>query len=162
MAVLCSAVYFAGAATAQRVGAGTGGVVWALGMMGRWRLENDLGWWRSRIPGYTDPLMLFSPLSCLTVAFAAAALLLFLSMVERRFGWKAQAVAVVFLGLYQAARERVWFGEFIPALVFQPGAMPVLGRTGMLVAISFIALAVMRMIGGPNSKQRADVTRKRR
>jgi hypothetical protein len=151
MCALCAAVYFARARAAQRLGAAAGGLVWGLGLMGRWWLENDMGWWRSRIAGHTDPLMLFSALTFSTLAFMAAALLLVLTIIGRRFGWRGQVLSLAVLGLYQAARERVWFGEFIPALTFQPGVIPVLGGAGMLIASGATALLVMRLIGGPDA-----------
>jgi hypothetical protein len=71
LCALFAAVYFARitgaiaplwtrAGKAQRVGGFAGGVVWALGMTGGWRIERDLGWWHSRIPGHPDPLLIFS------------------------------------------------------------------------------------------------------
>ena len=116
--------------------------------MGRWWLENNLGWWRSKVDAKADPLMLFSPWTLLVLCLVGAALLLILSAIGRRFGWKGQALSLAALALGQPLRERIWFGEFIPALTYQPGAIPILGSAGILLAAGVIALLVMRLIGG--------------
>jgi hypothetical protein len=83
------------------------------------------------------------------------ALVLVLYMIGRRFGWKGQAIGLVLLGLGEPFLERVWFGEFIPALAYTPtGMAQVLGSGGMLIAAGMTAMGVMRLIGGPNSASR--------
>ncbi len=148
LGALCATVYFARASMARRLGAFAGGLVFGLGMTGRWWLERDLGWWRSRFAGHPDPLSLLSPWNYLVCSLMGAAVLLILSMIGRRFGWKGQAIALLVFGPYQAARERLWFGEFMPALTFQSGVIPFLGSVCMLIAGPAIALRVMRLIGG--------------
>ena len=88
------------------------------------------------------------------LSLVGAALLLILSVIGRRFGWKGQALLLVALALGGPMRERIWFGEFIPALTYQPGAIPILGSAAMLLAAGAIALLVMRLIGGPASPSR--------
>jgi len=151
LAILCATVFFTRAGKAIRLGAGAGGLLWGLGTMGRWRLENNLGWWRSQVAANADPVMLFSPWNGLMLSLVGAALLLILSAIGRRFGWKGQALLLVALAIGQPMRERLWFGEFIPALTYQPGAIPILGSVGMLLAAGAIALMVMRLIAGPAS-----------
>jgi hypothetical protein len=73
-----------------------------------------------------------------------------LLMIGRRFGWKGQVLSLAFLGLLQAMRERVWFGEFIPALDYQPGVMPILASAGLIFAAGLVGLLVMRVVGGPD------------
>jgi hypothetical protein len=156
---LSTAVYFTRALMprrlkAQRIGAAIGGLIWALGgMRGRWWIERDLGWWHSQIAGYPDPLMLFSrPLSFRTCAMFGSALVLVLFMIGRRFGRKGQAMVLTLLGLGLPLLERLWFGEFIPALKYAPlGMAPFLGSAGILIATGLIAILVMRLIGGPDA-----------
>jgi serine/threonine protein kinase len=155
-----TAVYFSRAFMPQslvvkRAGAFTGGLVWGLGMIGRWWLERDLGWWHSRIAGHPDPLMLFSRpprLGFWTCWISGNALVLVLFMIGRRFGWKGQAMALTLLGLGLPLLERLWFGELIPALQYPPlGVAPFLGSGSILIAIGLIAILVMRLIGGPEA-----------
>ena len=153
MAVLCATVYLSGARQAQQWGAAAGGLVFGLGMMGRAWLENNLGWWRSRIAGNADPLGLFSPLICVQFVMYGVAFLLALSAIGRRFGWRGQAVSLLALALYQIAHERLWLGEVIPAIIFQPGVIPILGRVGLFIGVSLIAILVMRLIGGLDRKK---------
>jgi len=153
-AALCATVYFGRPTGAQRVGAAAGGLAFGLGLIGRMRLENNLGMWRSRVDGNEDPLMLLSPLTWFIFFVGSAALLVVLLMIGRRFGWKGQVLSLVALGLYQAVRERFWFGEFIPALDFQPGLIPILGSACMIFTAGLIGLLIMRMIGGANGTTR--------
>ena len=148
LAILCATVFFTRASSAMRLGAAAGGMIWGISAMGRWWLENNLGWWRSKVDAKADPLMLFSPWILLVLCLVGAALLLILSAIGRRFGWKGQALSLAALALGQPLRERIWFGEFIPALTYQPGAIPILGSAGILLAAGVIALLVMRLIGG--------------
>ena len=127
IAVLGAVFYFARPNRSQRLGAAIGGVVWGLGMAGRMRVENVLGWWWSRIAGNEDPLLLLSRWTWIIFPVAGIALLLILLMIGRRFGWKGQVLSLALLGLYQAVRERIWLGELIPALDYKPGILPVLG-----------------------------------
>jgi serine/threonine protein kinase len=149
LAVFCAAVYFARATRAESWGAGVGGVIWGSGLMFRSWTESNLAIWRSRIEGNDDPLMLNSPWIWGLEILVGAALLLILLMIGRRFGWKAQLLAVSVLGLYQAVRERLWFGEFIPALDYRAGILPVLGSAAMFIAAGWIGLLAMRLISGP-------------
>ena len=151
-AALCAAVYFARPNGRQRLGAAFGGLAFGLGLIGRMWLERSLGLWRSRVEGNEDPLMLLSPLTWFIFPVLSAALLIILLMIGRRFGWKGQVLSLAVLGLYQATRERVWFGVFIPALHFQPGLIPILGSAGMILAAGLIGLFTMRLIGGADAK----------
>ena len=148
---LCALIYFARPARALRMGAAAGGIVWGLGMTGRWWIERDRGWWSSRIAAHPDPMMLISLWSWLACALAGTAVMLLLSMAGRRFGWKGQTFSLILLAFYQAVRERVWIGQFIPALSYEPGLMPILGSAGMLVVAGTIAVLVTRLIGGPDA-----------
>ncbi|MEP7353992.1 MAG: serine/threonine-protein kinase [Acidobacteriota bacterium] len=159
-----SAVYFSRAfmpqrLIAKRAGAFTGGLVWGLSMTARWWIGRDLGWWQSRIAGKPDPLMFFSrsPLSFLTFWISGNALVLVLFMIgRRRFGWKGQALVLALVGVGLPFLERIWFGEFIPALQFAPlGLNPFLASAGMLIATGTIAILIMRLIGGPDAPKPA-------
>jgi len=152
---VCAAVYFARPGKAQLPGAVGGGLVWALGMIGRLWVEENNGWWRSRIAGQPDPLMLFSPVTWVASALLGVAVMLVLFIIGRRFGWKGQALALLLLGFGQPIRERIWlFGEFIPALQYESGVAPIPGSAGMLIAAGVIALFVMRLIAGPEASSR--------
>ena len=150
-AALSAAAYFARPNQKQRMGAALGGLVFGLGLIGRMWLESSRGLWRSRIEGNEDPLLLLSPLPWLLFFAISAAILVVLLMIGRRFGWKGQVLSLAVLGFYQATRERVWFGEFIPALDYQPGLMPIIASAGMIFAVGLIGLLVMRLISGPDS-----------
>ena len=153
-AALCAAVYFARPNGRQRLGAAFGGLAFGLGLIGRMWLERSLGLWRSRVEGNEDPLMLLSPLPWFTLFVASAAIVVVLLMIGRRFGWKGQVLSLAVFGLYQAVRERMWIGEFIPALDFQPGLIPILGSAGMIFVAGLIGLLTMRMIGGADCTAR--------
>lgn len=140
------------AGKAQRIGGFVGGVVWALGMTGRWWIERDLGWWHSRIAGNPDPLFLFSFLNFWTRAMTGMAVLVVLLMIARRFGRKGQAMALVLFALGQPVRERIWFGKVIPALAFEPGVVPILVDGGILIASGLMAMLVMRAIARQGTK----------
>jgi hypothetical protein len=56
-------------------------------------------------------------------------------------------------GLGQPFQERIWFGEFIPALTFKPGAIPTLVSGSILIATGLIGILVMRLIGGPDASR---------
>jgi hypothetical protein len=71
------------AGKAQRIGAFTGGLVWAFGMTGRWRIERALGWWHSRIAGHPDPLLILSPPSFWAYMATGGAVLTVLAMIGR-------------------------------------------------------------------------------
>ena len=124
-------------------------MVWTIGIEGKWWLEGNLGWWRSRFAGNADPLMIFSPLTWLLLAFWATVLLLILSMIGHRFGWKGQALVLSAIGLAQETRERIWFATILPVLTYVPGPIPILAGAGMLIAGGVMGLVVMRLIAGP-------------
>jgi eukaryotic-like serine/threonine-protein kinase len=139
---------------AKRLGAFAGGMIWGLAMLGRWRIERDLGWWHSAIAGYPDPLLLLKRASFGVCWISGNALMLIFFMVGLRFGRKGQAIGLVLTGLVQPFLERICFGELIPALYFQGGVTPVLGNAVMLIASASIGMLVMRLIGGPSALSR--------
>jgi eukaryotic-like serine/threonine-protein kinase len=139
---------------AKRLGAFAGGMIWGLAMLGRWRIERDLGWWHSAIAGYPDPLLLFKQASFGVCWISGNALMLIFFMVGLRFGRKGQAIGLVLIGLVQPFLERICFGELIPALYFQGGVTPVLGNAVMLIASASIGILVMRLIGGASALSR--------
>jgi len=153
-AALCAIVYFARPNRVQRLGAAVCGLAFGLGLIGRMWLERSLGLWWSRVEGNEDPLMLLSPLTWFVFFVGSAALLVVLLMIGRRFGWKGQILSLAVLGLYQAVRERIWIGEFIPALNFQPGWIPILASAGMIFAAGLTGLLTMRLIGGADGTTR--------
>ena len=154
MSAQVTAIYFSRAymprrLVAKRAGAFSGGLVWALGMMGRWSIERDLGWWHSRIAWPPDQSM--AGLRFGTCFMMGNTLMLVLYMIGRRFGWKGQAMGLLLLGLGQPFLERIWFGELIPLLRFAPlSTAQTLGSAGMLIATSLIAILIMRLMGGPD------------
>ena len=154
VAAVCLTYYLAAPNRAEWRGAVAGGLVWGLCMLGRPWIERSMGLWRSRIEGIEDPLQLFSPWTFFLFPLMGVALLLALLLIKRRFGWRGQALSLVVLGFYQAIRERLWFGEFIPAVAFQPGVTTTLIMAAMVIAIGLIGLAVMRLVSGPD--RRAD------
>jgi len=152
VSTVCAVAYFSKARKSLQWGAAVGGLFLGLGMVGRARFENRLGWWSSRVPGQEDPLMLFSPLSFLAASLVGAALLLLLSVVGRRFGWRGQTASLVVLASCQVVRERIRFGELIPGLSFQPGVFPMVSGAGTVVAFGAVALLVMNLIAGREHK----------
>ena len=144
---------------AKRLGAGVGGLVWGLAMLGRWRIERDLGWWHSAIAGYPDPLLLFTPRSFSVCWMSGNVLMLVFFMVGLRFKWKGQAIGLVLIGLVQPLLERICFGGLIPALYFKGGATPVLGNAFMLIASASIGIVLMRLIGGPATAKKLNLAK---
>jgi len=122
------AVYFVRPGRAGILGAFAGATVWTAFMVGKHWVSDSLGWSRSRVPADSDPLMLFSPWLWLVTTLGAMALLLAMSKVGSRFGWKGQAVLLVIVGLWQETRERIWFTAILPALTYAPGLMPLRQR----------------------------------
>ena len=136
---------------AQRIGTVVGGVVWGIGMSGRWWIDRDLGWLHSRIAGHPDPLLFFrrAPWSGLNFGIhvgTGITVLVVLVLIGRRFGWKGRAIALVLYGLGQPVRDRIWFGTIIPALAFEPGVVPILVEGGILIASGLIAMLVRHAI----------------
>lgn len=150
LAALAAARYFARPTGRQRLGAAFGGLGFGVGLIGRMRVEDSLGLWRSQVGGNEDPLMLLSLWLWFVSIALGTTILLFLLMIGRRFGRKGQILSLLAVGLWQATRERVWFGEFIPALNYQPGPIPILASAGMIFAAGLIGLLVMRVISGPD------------
>ena len=161
-----TAVYFSRASMTprglvrQRFAAVAAGLVWGLGVTRGWWVRQSLGWWHSRIPGHSDPLVLNygrdpaggrHALSFSLSLVVGTTLMFVLYMIGRRFGWKGQAAGLVLFALGKVFLERIWFGEVIPLLEFKPGITPALGSAAMLIAIGLIAVLVMRLIGGPDT-----------
>jgi hypothetical protein len=99
--------------------------------------------------------MVLSPWTSLTFPVFGMLCLLLLSVLGRRFGWKAQAIALVTFGLYQEPREHGYFSVFLPALTYRPGLIPILGGAAMLIGGGVMGLLVLRLVGGPD-KPRED------
>jgi hypothetical protein len=76
-------------------------------------------------------------------------------MTGRRFGWKGQAIALVLFGTGQAVRERIWLGTIIPALAFEPSAVPILAGGGIIIASGLIAILVTSVIARQRAKSTA-------
>jgi hypothetical protein len=82
-----------------RIGGMVGGLIWGLGITLTWRLGSAEGWWHSRIPGNSDPLLLASPPSTLIYCGFGAAVMWVLTMTGRRFGRRGTGIGLVLLGL---------------------------------------------------------------
>jgi hypothetical protein len=131
------------------IGAVVGGTAWGLAVLFKWWLEHYLGWWRSRVPATTDPLLILTPVTLLLFALVGTLLLLVLSEIGRRYGWRGQAIALVIFSVFQAPREHFWYGTIIPALNFQPGPAPIFASAAMLAAAGLMGLIVMKSFRGP-------------
>jgi hypothetical protein len=149
---LGTAIYFLRPSRTTLLGMAAGGIAWGIAMGGKWWLEHQLGWWRSRFPDTPDPLLVLSPWTWLTFPVFAMLFLLLLSAVGHRFGWKGQLIALVAFGLYQEPREHVYFSTFLPALIYQPGLTPILSGAGMLIAGGIMGLLVMRLFSRSDSR----------
>ena len=148
VAALYGTMHIAHPSRRQQVGAATAGLAFGLGLFVRLRLEHSMGLWWSRVEGNHDPLMLLSPVTGLIFPLIGATLLVLLLMAGRRFGWNGQLILLLVIGLYQATRQRLWFGEFIPALNFQPGLITMLASAGIIFAAGLLGLVTMRIIAG--------------
>ena len=82
------------------------------------------------------------------------ALLLFVFLVGRQFGWKIQAAFIGALGFFVELRERFWFSVILPALTYQAGSAPVAGSAMLIIAGGVLGLLVMRLIAGPETRRR--------
>jgi hypothetical protein len=129
-----------------------GGVAWGIAMGVKWWIEHQLGWWRSRFLNSPDPLLVLSPWTWLTYPVFGMLFLLLLSAIGHRFGWKGQAIALVVFALYQEPRERVYFAALLPALIYQPGFIPILSGAAMLIAGGMMGLLVIRLFGGSSEE----------
>ena len=151
------ACYFARPAKARLLGALAGGAVWTAGVVFKYWLGDSLGWWRSRIAGTPDPLMLFSPWIWLTAPLAGAAILIALSLFGRRYGWKLQALLFLIIGVMSEVRERLWFTILLPALTYDQGWRPVFFGAAITLTSGALGLLVMRIIAGPDTAQAGKV-----
>jgi hypothetical protein len=142
-------LYFVKPARTVMIGAVVGGTVWGLAIAFKWWFEHHLGWWRSRVPGTMDPLLILTPMTLLLFALIGTLLLLILFAIGRRYGWRGQAIALIAFSLFQAPREHFWYGTIIPVLNFQPGAAPIVGSAAMLAAAGLMGLLVMNSFRGP-------------
>jgi hypothetical protein len=133
-----------------RIGGMVGGLIWGLGITLTWRLGGREGWWRSRIPGNSDPLLLASRPSTLIYCVLGGAVMMVLAITGRRFGRRGTGIGLVLLGLGTALGERIAFGTIIPALAFDGSAVSFLSTAALAAAAGWLGLAVMRLIGGPN------------
>ena len=133
-----------------RTGAMVAGLIWGLVITLTWRLGGGEGWWHSRIPGNSDPLLLASPPSTLIYCAFGGAVMWVLAMTGRRFGQRGTGIGLVLLGLGTALGERIAFGTIIPALAFDGGAVSFLSTAALTAAAGWLGLAVMRLIGGPD------------
>jgi hypothetical protein len=147
--VFAGFLYIVKPARTVMIGAVVGGTAWGLAILFKWWFEHYLGWWRSRVPGTWDPLLILTPVTLLLFAFVGTLLLLILSAIGRRYGWRGQAIAIIAFSVYQAPREHFWYGTIIPALNFQPGPAPILGSAAMLAAAGLMGLCVMNSFRGP-------------
>ena len=139
----------------QRISGMTGGLIWALGTMGTWWIERDYGWWRSRIAGHPDPLRLLSPISFGPCLAFGTAMVWVLAIIGRRYGWKSHAIGLVLVALAKTLGERILFGDIIPALTFEPGAVPILVSGGIIIASGLIAILVRSVIARRGAKSTA-------
>jgi serine/threonine protein kinase len=149
---LGAAVYFLRPGRTELLASTAGGVALGIAGAGKWWVEYNLGWWQSRFLDTPDPLMVLSPLTWLTFPLFGTLFLLPLSVVGRRFGWKGQAISLVFFGFYEETQEHVCFSNFIPALTYEMGLTPILGGAAMLIAGAVMGLLVMRLIAGPTPR----------
>jgi len=133
-----------------RIGAMVGGLIWGLGITLTWRLGGVEGWWHSRIPGNSDPLLLASPPSTLIYCVFGGAVMWVLAMTGRRFGRRGTGIGLVLLGLGTVLSERIAFEAIIPALAFDGSAVSFLSTAALTAAAGWLGLAVMRLIGAPN------------
>ena len=134
----------------QRIGGMVGGLIWGLGITLTWRLASAEGWWQSRIPGNSDPLLLTSPPSTLIDCVFGGAVMCVLAMAGRRWGWRGTGIGLVLLGLGTALGERILFGTIIPALAFDGSAVSFLSTAALTAFAGWLGLAVKRFIGGAN------------
>jgi len=130
-----------------RAGGMVGGLIWGLTITLTWRLGGAEGWWHSRIPGNSDPLLLASRPSTLICCFFGAAVMWVLTIIRRRFGRRGTGFGLVLLGLGTALGERVAFGTIIPALAFDGSAVSFLSTAALTAAAGWLGLTVMHLIG---------------
>lgn len=143
---ICAFVVLVRPTSTTLLASAAGGMVWGVAILGKWRLEHDLGWWRSRVPGSADPLMVMAPATYFLYWFIAVLLLLLAWAVGRRFGWKGQALALIGFGLLQESREHIWYGQIIPAMTFESDPFQLMCGAAMLVAGGALGVIVMRLI----------------
>ena len=142
--------YFARPDRTRSLAALAGGSLFAILGQAKWWVVGILGWWHSRFPGIADPLELHSPLNWLMFVLLGTAVMFGLWLIGRRFGWKAQAIAIVAFGLYQSSREQYWLTTIVPILEYEPGPAPVLTGAAILALAGLLGLRLMDRIAGPD------------
>jgi len=144
----CSAaVYFFRPHPRQMTGALVGGIAYALSYIGQYWMGFTLGWWRSRLPESSDPLGIVSAPVFVLVAIVGAVVILILSAVGHRFGWKAQLLSIVLLALLQAGRDRVWFTKVLPVMTSETGMVPFLSGAAIYMIGFSVGLLCARWVG---------------
>lgn len=159
MILLGAALYFARPTRRTAAGALAGGSLWALVIYAKYLVGDHLGWWQSRIAGNPDPLSFFELPIWPGYALVATAVLLFVHLTGRRFGWKGQLLFLALLAPYVEFRERVWFSVILPALSYSLGAGPFTGSALFLLLGGLLGLSMTRLMqrgtGEPASKSSA-------
>jgi serine/threonine protein kinase len=146
LAGCCAAVYFLRPSRIRLAGAFAGGTVWALGYIGQFWLGLSLGWWHSRLSESSDPLQLLSLPVFMLLAIVGTVLVLILSALGRRFGWKAQSVLILLIGFGQPLRDRIWFTTILPAMKIDAGIWPYLAAAGAYTASLSLGLLIAQRI----------------
>ena len=149
---LAFAIYLARPTRRTLAGASVGGALWAGALYGNAWFAHSMGWWRSRNPDLPEPLVVLgvpiwrSPLSWIAAAVAQTAVLFLFAWVWRRWGWRWALVFLAVWTTYQVSRERFYFTYVLPAIVFEPGFVPLATELAIFAAGGLLGLLAMRVI----------------
>jgi serine/threonine protein kinase len=158
---LFGAAAFLSRARARRIaGAVSGGALFALVWLLKWKIDYSMGWWRSAFPETPDPTALFSmPVIVPLITLGAAAFLFGSWRVARRFGWVGWAVVILPLAASFSVRDRFYWDTFMRVMVATPGIRPVVADAAFFAAGLAAGHALMRLVAGPARLDRLARTR---
>jgi hypothetical protein len=129
-----------------------GGVVLMAGLLLKFRLALEMGWYRSRIAADADPLFLFSPAVWPVFTIAGTVLMMLLYRVPERFGWTGAVLLSIAIGLFSEVRERIWFEVLLPAHEYRGSPAPFFAGWalgGMCCLLALGTTVLLRRVRGP-------------
>ena len=142
-----AAVYFLRPGKTLITGALAGGGALAASFIGQYWIGFSSGWWRSRLAESSDPLGIISVPVFVLVTIVGAVLMLILSALGRRFGWKAQLITIVLIGFVQAGRDRLWFTELLPVMTANSSIVPFLSGAAIYILGLSVGVLITQRIG---------------
>ena len=142
---LALAAYFTKPSWRRGAGAGAGGAIAALVLLGAAVLGNGQEWWRVPIPARPEILALFY----LAGAVSFMPFLLITWRVARRFGGRGLAICLTIITIIGPPRDYLFAAVYPEWMVFSPGVAPILADAAAYFSMFGLGHLMMRLIAGP-------------